>query len=271
MSSALVGLIPLLLISIAIGLLGKLSTPNTLLLNLFLPNLLLCVILAAVVLRRPELGRLKIALALYLIAQAGSIALISGLRSSLSSTELIALEILGKALVMGLPAFFLWRSAVDEDRSFHGPGFFGASALLLGFLPIFFIAALVSLAFKFIGIESQSNTQEIVELLERDRIALAILPFCVAVLAPIYEEFFFRYLIFGTLRKHVDFPVAAVTSAMIFGLAHGLPLLIPVTGLLGVVMAWVYERTRSIWGPVIFHVCWNGVNLLLARSLHDLS
>ena len=48
LTAALIGLIPLLLISIVMGLLNKLSGPNTLLLTLFLPNLLLCVILATV-------------------------------------------------------------------------------------------------------------------------------------------------------------------------------------------------------------------------------
>lgn len=271
LTAALIGLIPLLLISIVMGLLNKLSGPNTLLLTLFLPNLLLCVILATVVIRRPELRELKLAIGLYLTAQVGAIGLLTWLQPRIAATELIALEIGGKALVMGLPAVWLWWLDRDQSRAFHEPGFFGVAAFLLGFVPIFFVAALISFTFKLIGIDAQSNTKEISDLLAHDQLALAILPFFIAVLAPMYEEFFFRYLIFGTLRKHVDFPVAAVTSAMVFGLAHGMPLLIPVTALLGVVMAWVYERTGSIWAAILFHVSWNGVNLVLARSLHDLT
>jgi membrane protease YdiL (CAAX protease family) len=78
------------------------------------------------------------------------------------------------------------------------------------------------------------------------------------VAAPIFEEFIFRGLIFGGLRRSLGFGAAAVASAAIFAIVHPPASVIPVFGL-GLCAAFVYERTRMLAGPMIVHAVYNAV------------
>ena len=81
---------------------------------------------------------------------------------------------------------------------------------------------------------------------------------------PFVEEVFFRGFLFGGLSARYGVPVGAVGSSTLFALAHvsvGAMLPILVTGML---FAWAYHRTRSIWIPVSAHA---GQNLLAVLSI----
>lgn len=74
-----------------------------------------------------------------------------------------------------------------------------------------------------------------------------------AVVVPIGEEIFFRGFVYGGLRKRWGVIVATLGSAAFFSAAHmqvvhGLPIFI-----LGLVLALVYERTRSLAPTVVAH------------------
>ncbi len=79
------------------------------------------------------------------------------------------------------------------------------------------------------------------------------------VVAPIVEEIVFRGLLFGWLRPRWGIAVAAAASALGFAAAHGIPLLIPALFLQGVIFALVYERSGSLWPPIIMHGVFNAV------------
>jgi membrane protease YdiL (CAAX protease family) len=76
--------------------------------------------------------------------------------------------------------------------------------------------------------------------------------------APIFEEFIFRGLIFGGLRRSLGFGAAAIASAAIFAIVHPPASVVPVFGL-GLAAAFVYERTRMLAGPMIVHATYNAV------------
>lgn len=85
--------------------------------------------------------------------------------------------------------------------------------------------------------------------------------FDLIVLAPVLEEIVFRGLLFATLRRGLPFGAAAITSALVFALGHGYG----GAGLasvfwMGVVLAWVYEKTGSVVPGMIVH----GASNLLA-------
>lgn len=85
-------------------------------------------------------------------------------------------------------------------------------------------------------------------------------------LTPIGEELFFRGVLYGGLRRY-GVVVAVVASALLFGLAHGINVVLPVAVVLGVLNALLYERSGSIWPPVVAHGVHNALGFALAALL----
>jgi membrane protease YdiL (CAAX protease family) len=87
------------------------------------------------------------------------------------------------------------------------------------------------------------------------------------IIAPLVEEFFFRGLVFPGLREKYNWKVAAVLSALLFGLAHmQLAVLLP-TVAMGLLMAYLVQRTNSVWPGVILHAAVNGLSFALLYIL----
>jgi ABC-2 type transport system permease protein len=76
--------------------------------------------------------------------------------------------------------------------------------------------------------------------------------------APVFEEFIFRGLIFGGLRRSFGPATATLASAAIFAIVHPPLSVIPVF-VMGVVAALIYERTRMLAAPMIVHAVYNAV------------
>ena len=74
--------------------------------------------------------------------------------------------------------------------------------------------------------------------------------------APLFEEFIFRGLIFGGLRRSFGVWPATLASAALFAIVHPAFSIIPVF-ILGVCAALVYERSRSLLAPMIVHAVYN--------------
>ncbi len=79
-----------------------------------------------------------------------------------------------------------------------------------------------------------------------------------AVLVPFAEELLFRGVGYGALRRY-GVALATVVSAVLFGLAHGMNVVFPAAIVIGVITALLYERSRSIWPPVIAHAVNNAI------------
>lgn len=75
---------------------------------------------------------------------------------------------------------------------------------------------------------------------------------CSAILPALVEEFAFRGMILGTLRKFGDIP-AVIVSALLFGLLHGNFIQIPFAFLIGIALGLVTVITNSIWPAIIGH------------------
>jgi hypothetical protein len=92
-----------------------------------------------------------------------------------------------------------------------------------------------------------------------------ILPLAL-IAAPLFEEFIFRGLIFGGLRRSFGVWPAALASAALFAIVHPTISIVPVF-VLGVCAALVYDRSRSLLAPMLTHAVYNacaiGAQLLL--------
>lgn len=86
------------------------------------------------------------------------------------------------------------------------------------------------------------------------------------VLAPIVEEIFFRGFLFQGFRQRYGWVYAMLLSSVIFAAAHlDLVALIP-TFILGCLLAYMYQRSSSIWPGVILHFLVNAFGLCAAYA-----
>lgn len=75
------------------------------------------------------------------------------------------------------------------------------------------------------------------------------------VIAPITEEVIFRGLILGFLREKIGIIPAILISSLLFGLGH--PGHHLSTTIMGLTFGLLYDRTKSIAVPIVFHMIWN--------------
>jgi membrane protease YdiL (CAAX protease family) len=84
--------------------------------------------------------------------------------------------------------------------------------------------------------------------------------------APLAEEFIFRGLIYGGLRRSRGPAVAAIASAALFALLHAPASCAPVF-LVGIAAAAVYERCGLLLGPTVVHAVYNAIVLGVGHHL----
>ena len=87
----------------------------------------------------------------------------------------------------------------------------------------------------------------------------------VGILAPISEELFFRGLLHSWTQKWLKpFWGRALLTSTLFALAHFDSLGVVFSSfVMGVVIAWFYERTQSILMPIVIHASTNSIAVLL--------
>ncbi len=85
-------------------------------------------------------------------------------------------------------------------------------------------------------------------------VALAVLA------APLCEEFIFRGLIYGGLRRSLPTWSAIMVSAAIFAVVHPPLSMLPVF-VLGCCAAWTYERSKTLLAPMLVHAVYNAAVL----------
>lgn len=98
----------------------------------------------------------------------------------------------------------------------------------------------------------------------------ALLVFTAVVVAPVTEELVFRGYLHGVLRQIGGRWCGILVSSLIFAAIHGhIPSL---AGLfvLAIAFALLYERTGSLWAPMLMHAGFNSINIIAALAWPDL-
>jgi membrane protease YdiL (CAAX protease family) len=89
----------------------------------------------------------------------------------------------------------------------------------------------------------------------------------IVVFAPIAEELFFRGIAFNAWLREAGRVPAYVGSAALFAAIHlSLASLLPIF-LLGLALAWVYERTGTLLAPIVMHATVNGISVAAALAV----
>jgi uncharacterized protein len=88
-----------------------------------------------------------------------------------------------------------------------------------------------------------------------------------AIAAPFFEELLFRGFLLPSLTKFMSVWSAIAISAFCFALAHlNLADLIPLT-VLGMVLGFIYVRTKNLFAPMLLHCLWNSGSFLALVAL----
>lgn len=80
-----------------------------------------------------------------------------------------------------------------------------------------------------------------------------------ALLTPFGEEILFRGVIANALNRYGAF-VGIFLSAIVFGVAHGISVVLPIAIMVGILSAILFRATGSIWPSVILHCVYNAAN-----------
>ena len=88
----------------------------------------------------------------------------------------------------------------------------------------------------------------------------------VAIFAPLVEEVFFRGLIYTRLKQGMPKVVAAVISALMFGVMHGEVIWILYAFVVGLMLVWVFEKTNSLLACILVHAANNGLSQLTENA-----
>lgn len=85
-----------------------------------------------------------------------------------------------------------------------------------------------------------------------------------AILVPVSEELIFRGLVHRSIRARWPRVPALLLSGLVFGAAHLDPQTVLPLTLVGIALAWSYERSGSLWGAIVPH---GGLNFLTVLVL----
>ncbi len=172
-------------------------------------------------------------------------------------------------LVLILPAW--WLTVHKYQLSWESLGLrkFDLNTLAIGcgmMVLTYLFNMLYNLSLLFKGIQSRFEVSEI--------FGLGTSPWLIflagIVVAPLVEEVFFRGFLYTGLRERYGWIAAALISAGLFAVVHLQPIAMPPIFLLGLVFAYLYQRTESIWPAVIMHVATNTLGLAAAYLLSQM-
>lgn len=136
--------------------------------------------------------------------------------------------------------------SIKNVLSIAGIAFLGQYALNLLMILVYFVMP---------GIFAQYV--DLMKNLEINAANPVLMIFCVGIFGPLVEEVLFRGMVFGKLRRAFSFWPAALISGAIFGLYHMNLVQGIYAGVFGIILAYVFEKTETIWGCYLLHALFN--------------
>ena len=162
-------------------------------------------------------------------------------------------------------------------RSFRAIRFWElVQALILGFCLYYAGNLLFGWIVNLLGLTITSfNDQTVMGLISQNKWVMGI---CAVVLAPIVEETLVRGLLFGVIRRSSRILAYAVTI-LFFAVMHVWQYLalydfrevllaalqyIPA----GIALGWTYEKSNTVWAPILLHMTINAISMGLLSFLN---
>ena len=182
----------------------------------------------------------------------------------------VALAVLTAAFEFGLGGIVgvlaLWRRVGLRELGFRRPARWSPLvAAWLGAYVVIVVYQVAVAALEEAGVDmsnfNEGNAIPVED--ERSTLALVILGIGVVAGAPLGEELFFRAFLYRGMRVVWRMGLALAVSGFLFGAFHvNLSVLVPYT-LVGMLFAWAYEDTGSLWTAIAAHAAVNGLAFAL--------
>ncbi|MCH8476063.1 MAG: CPBP family intramembrane metalloprotease [Opitutales bacterium] len=160
-----------------------------------------------------------------------------------------------------------------QPRTFHttgggpsGGALYAAKWAVYGFVLAIPLVALSNILvvylFQFFGWEYglQETVEEIVGM--ESTLLFLLMPLPVVILAPLWEEIVFRGGIFRYLQNFLPVFLAVILSALLFAVIHGHPAQLGGIFILGLILTLVYQKSGSLFAPILMHALFNANTLL---------
>jgi membrane protease YdiL (CAAX protease family) len=180
-------------------------------------------------------------------------------RADLAQSALIVL--LELAFLLPVVLIFAWKRISWKYIGFRkfDPKVLGLGCGLL--IGAYVIILLHNLLLVGIGIDTQGEAiLRLIQALESPGWF-----FVVGILfAPFVEEIFFRGFLFQGFRQKYGWVNAMLVSSAVFAVAHLDPVALIPTFILGLLLAYLYQRANSLWPGIILHFLVNGLSLCAA-------
>jgi uncharacterized protein len=131
---------------------------------------------------------------------------------------------------------------------------------------MFAVVVVYTVIVKLIGAEGLLPQSSLGADVFENRVLVVMAGILAVLAAPVAEETFFRGFLFGGLTKRLGIFGAALASGFLFSLAHAQPTtLIPFT-FVGMLLAWSYVYTGSIWTNIGAHLVFNLIGFSVALA-----
>ncbi len=139
-------------------------------------------------------------------------------------------------------------------------------SVLIGSFFSLFLFALISLTNIYRLFPSHGEVMESIAPAEGNFLLIFL---SVAIVVPLFEEGMHRGIIYNQLKKGLPLSLAIFSQAVIFGVFH-LNWLQGIYAFLGgIVLALLYEYTKSLWAPILMHMGWNATSLFIPPIYAD--
>jgi membrane protease YdiL (CAAX protease family) len=139
-------------------------------------------------------------------------------------------------------------------------------------VPIFCLSLLVAGMIAAL-LKLQPQAPEILQPLEQAESpwATGIIVFLIIFFGPLAEEVFFRGFLYPAMRRRLSAAPAIIINGVLFALVHMSVAHLVVYIAIGMVMAWLFEKTRSLVACTTLHVVHNTLQLVLVYHVYGLS
>lgn len=197
-----------------------------------------------------------IAATLFFILQAIGVALFSNPRAPSLAVLVSAFAVAG-VVVFALTRLIYWRTRTQGVPAILG-GVAPAQALRLA-AGLALPAVLGAIAYLLVLRHANLWPEALMQAVPAPANRIWLLLLAVGA-APLCEEFIFRGLIYGGLRRSMGVLPALCVSAALFAIMHPPVSMLPVFGL-GLATAYAFERSKSLLAPMLVHAFYNAAVL----------